>query len=786
MAYCIYAVHGGTGAGMTSKKSFKSYVKKTAQPLLDRLSPVWQTIKRDYRHWICIGITLCFVLLAVFVFPHAFPRILESCVDIGTSAKYYVSELFELNLKGEITVNSFSKMPFEMPFQLPNTWEEFQVAWGKYWELLFTQENFMAYLEKCADILFYVSKGLIIVLPVLSVIIVVAAFKKREQNNDYNKDSRFLHWWKEKAEKKVYVPVKKWICGFVEFVKENFFYIKLWAWIWAYSFNGIAIAFECLAFYLYFVTSFKMADVYIQVLKLLMDLSVCIDFIPVLGWIFLGFVLLNVIRRKIGYDRLEHMENMNRGFINARPIVTMINGTMGTGKTTMITDMALSQEIMFRDEAFQRMMNCDLKFPFFPWINLELALKKAMKNHSVYNLATCRRFVRSKKRKFQKNVCRKNIFMYDYERYGMTFDSKLFLEDIWEVIETYAQLYLIYVTQSSLIVSNYSIRSDIRLEDNGNLPLWDTELFKIDISMIEAYSKYAHILDFDMLRLGKKVVERNKKADSFEFGIIVITEIGKERGNNLENQEMKKKDDTANAKNDLFNDWLKMVRHNATVDNFPFVKVIVDEQRPESWGADARDLCEIGIIEERTSRKLAMPLFALSDLLIEWKLDKGIMPYAQHRFERGDNIAPVYFSHGLNAKLFKYHLGIYNTFGYDKLCLSVEKGTRDGKAKKHWYYLMDSKIRRKRFSTDCFSEVFEEKTLRSELGLDDLECYVTSKAKFWEMLKTNSYFFKKLADIKDGNEQEQREQVETVDSNQIEFWGVHDFDEETPKKKKSA
>ncbi len=748
MADYVYAIYGRAGAGMTSKKREKS------QSLKDKLSPVWQTIKNDYRHWICISITLFFLLLAVFVFPYAFPRIIESCIDIGTSAKYYVSELFELNLKGELTVNGFSKLPFKKPFKLPSTWEEFQIAWGKYWELLFTQENFTAYMEKCADVLFYVSKGLIILLPIISVAIALAAFKKSKPNNDYNKDSRFLHWWKEKFEKKVYVPVKKWLRGFFGFVKDNIYYVKLWAVIWAYSFNAIAIALECLAFYLYFVASFKMTDVYVQVLKLLMDLSVCIDFIPVLGWIVLGFILLNVIRRKIGYDRLLHMEYMNRGFINERPIVTMINGTMGTGKTTMITDMALSQEIMFRDEAFKRMMQADLKFPFFPWINLELSIKHAMKRHTVYNLATMRKFIRARRRYFGKHKSRRNIFDYDYERYGMEFDNKLYIENVWDVIETYAQLYLIYVTQSSLIVSNYSIRSDITLADNGNLPLWNTELFKIDSTMLEAYSKYAHILDFDMLRLGKKVVERNKKADSFEFGIIVITEIGKERGNNLENQEMKKKDETANAKNDLFNDWLKMVRHNATVDNFPFIKVLVDEQRPESWGADARDLCEIGIIEERTSRKLAMPLFALSDLLIEWKLGKGVMPYAQHRFERGDNIAPVYFSHGLNAKLFKYHLGIYNTFGYDKLKLSVERGTQDGKAKLHTYYLMDSKIKRRRFSTDCFSEVFEEKALRSELGLDDLECYITSKAKFFEMLKTNSYFFKKLANIKDGNEME--------------------------------
>lgn len=88
-----------------------------------------------------------------------------------------------------------------------------------------------------------------------------------------------------------------------------------------------------------------------------------------------------------------------------------------------------------------------------------------------------------------------------------------------------------------------------------------------------------------MLRLGKKVIANNPKAGSFEFGVVVITEVGKERKNNLELTDVKGKAKETNQKNDLFNVWLKMCRHAATVDNFPFIKVITDEQRAESWGS---------------------------------------------------------------------------------------------------------------------------------------------------------------------------------------------------------
>ncbi len=120
---------------------------------------------------------------------------------------------------------------------------------------------------------------------------------------------------------------------------------------------------------------------------------------------------------------------------------------------------------------------------------------------------------------------------------------------------------------------------------------WST-FVPLGVLAIFAGFRHAHILDFDVLRLGKKVMENNPKVGSFEFGVVAITEIGKERGNTLELKEVKRNTDDTNQKNDLFNSWLKMCRHSATVDNFPFIKVFTDEQRPESWGADARDLCD--------------------------------------------------------------------------------------------------------------------------------------------------------------------------------------------------
>lgn len=701
---------------------------------------------KDYRHYICIGITSIFLLLAIFYFKYAYLRIFESLKDLYTSFKFYLNELFDLNLQGKITINDFTKQPFKKPFNLPNTWEEFKVVWSNYWNLWITADNFKSYFNWLGNILYYLSRYIVIFMPFI-IILVMIINKQSKTNNDYNKDSKPLIRFK-KFEKKVYLPIKHWVLDFIQFIKENSFYAKLWAFIWCYNFNFIAIIIEVIAYYLYFIASFKLTTLYIQIVKLFMDLSIVIDFIPVIGWIIITLVVVNIIRRNIGYSRLEHMENKDRGFINERPIVLMLCGTMGKKKTTIITDIALSQEIMLRDKAFEKILETDLKFPCFPWINLENSLKKAIENHSVYNLATCKRFAKSKMLKFYRKPCRKNIFDYEYTRYSMTFNDKLKVIDIWEAIETYCQLYFVYIIQSSLIISNYSIRTDNILQDLGNFPLWDSDLFKRDTKTAEAYSRHAHILDFDSLRLGKKVLEENPRADSFEFGVINITEIGKERGNNLELQQVKKNDNTTNQKNDLFNSWLKMVRHSATIDNFPFVKIITDEQRPESWGADARDLCEIVHIDDCGKMNLAMPLFAIEDLIIQLLVGKFSDRYYKYRFERGDNTLFMYLYHGLISKLNNYQTRIYNTFGYYKVNVSVEKGTQDEEKKSNKYYLMSKKIYSKRFSTDCFSDFFNEKALRSKIGINDLQEFENERATFEELEKENSYFFNDLTKLK--------------------------------------
>lgn len=695
-------------------------------------------VNLNYKHYICISITLVFILISFLFFKYSYIRLYESFIDLFTSFKYYINNLFNLNWNYDITINNFSKVPFKLPLNLPSSWDKFKILCSNYFKNFFDKDNFLNYFSFLVKRLYKFSRFVLILLPFILILFIIIK-SKNNINNNYNKDSKPLVIFK-KFEDKLFIPINLWIKNFIKFLFTYSFYIKLWIFIWFINFNFITIIIEFIAYYVYFIASFNLLSIYIQVLKLLKDLSVVINFIPLFGWIIIFAICLSIIRKNIGYASLEHMECKNKGYINERPIVLFVIGTMGSKKTTLITDIALSEEVILRDKAFEKLLEIDLKFPYFPWINFENALKKAIKKHAVFNLASCKRFVRSKKINFEKQCSKKYLFYYDYKKYGTHYNDNLKIISIWDALEIYAQLYFIYVVESSLLISNYSIRTDIILNDLGNFPLWNTDFFKRDPMFMESYSRHSHILDFDTLRLGKKIVANNSKIGSFEFGVINTTEIGKERLNNLELLEIKKLDEVANQKNDLFNECLKMIRHAATVDNFSFVKFIADEQRLSSWGADGHELAEIIDIDECSDLNLCMPFFDLEYLLINRLLNKFKIKYANYRFRRGDNTLLMYLYHGLISKLYSYQIRIFNTFGYYKLTTLIDAGTLNKKQKKNYYYLMPKKIYSKRFATDAFNDIFNNSSLNSNIGLNDLEEYKTEKASFEELSKQNSYF----------------------------------------------
>ena len=707
--------------------------------------------KLNYRHVICGVITAAFLLWGVFMLRYPYFRALDGIKDLGFSIAFYF--LYFMGL-GEFVAPTVTQVPGSLeglPSLLPDTFEVFQDKFGDFGSVLISGENFSNYFSGFGSVINNICVWLMFLLPFVVLFIVLYRRALQKENNDYNVDSKQLKFVK-KAAAKVYIPAKQWFKGFIEFLKENSLWVKIWVFIALLNFNAMTIILEALAYYFYFAASFDILVLYMQAYKLVIDLWVMFAAVPVFMWVIAGYVFFLWWRSRIAYKRLYSFESRNRGFINNLPVVSMICGTMGKKKTTMLTDMALSQEVMHRDKAFEKILENDLKFPYFPWCNLENEIKRGIEFHEIYNLATCRVFIKKKRNRFDRQlaagavyaVCRKWCFDYDFMRYGMQYDNKLYVEGLFDVLEIYAQAFFIYLGHSSLLVANYSIREDNVIEDVGNFPLWNSDFFKRDSRLIGAMSRHAKILDFDMLRLGRKLVEDNYKADVFEFGVIAFTESGKERGNMLDNQGKKKNADETNQKNDLFNMWLKTARHSATVDNYPFIKVFMDEQRPESMGADVRELCDIVHIRDTSEIQLALPFFYVENLLYGFFFSWFKKMYYDYRFSRADNTLFLYAVKKIFSIIYSAYTRAYNKFGFCVLAIETERGTMDSPFVERKYYLCSKKVYAKRFVTDSYGDYFMSKALRSPIGLVDLPEYETERATFDEFKSQNSYFINEL------------------------------------------
>lgn len=696
-------------------------------------------MSRRFNIAVTVIISLAFVALGA-VFWQSYVRFGEACRDFGLSVAYYFCELIGIDYSFTPTVTEYSDV-LQWEILLPSDLEGFTASAGNFFSLLIDGENFADYWSAVGDVMLVVAKVIAILLPCVLVLWLVLWRMYRHGNTDHNRDTIPLRIFKAIASK-TYQPIKRAVLSYREYLTEHRTVWVCWIILWVFHLNAASVVMSFLAYYFYFVLSFDVGNLYVQVCKLFIDLQVIFRHFPWWSIVTVCWLLFNRWRKKIALNRLRHFEARNCGFINELPIVSMSCGSMGKKKTTLITDMVLSQEVMFRQKALSILQNNDMKFPYFPWIKFEDELRACMEHGTVYNLASVKTWVALKRSRFIRHRnADLQLYGYDYRRYGTDFDDALKVNGLFAVLETYAQAYFIYVIQSSLIVSNYSIRTDNTLLDNGNFPLWLTDFFP---KRRRECSRHAHILDFDVLRLGKKVLENNPKAGSFEFGVVAITEIGKERGNNLELKEVKKGTDEANQKNDLFNSWLKMCRHSATVDNFPFIKVFTDEQRPESWGADARDLCDVLYINSCGDIRLSLPLYTIEEMISEWVFNRFMRLYEDFRFRRGDNTLLVHILKSVTAWLWRRNLRIYNRFGYSVLKIEKERGTMDGKTENKKYYLMNAKIYAKRFSTDCFSDYFNDMAKKSKTGLMDYIEYVTEKATVDELKMQNSYFIGSL------------------------------------------
>ena len=691
--------------------------------------------KINYRWYIYAALFAASIVLAVFVYRISYVRLWEALKNTVSSLGTYSNEYFKTEFKVGPGVTEFTAVDVEK--FLPFTVEEMLAKLEALFPALFTWEYFAAYM-------LFVLEGLTLLtafLPILVLLVyllwqmMLSAYLK---NTEKQGRSKALNTYLKRVR-----PIKEKITDFFVDLIDFGVYHNLLAWlgfIWLLNLNVISIGVAFFAFYFYFVATFSAPVLLTNIVNLIADLVIMFAGLPLPLWIVIGYVILDVIRKYIAKKRLRHNEAKNKGFIKGKlSLVNLICGFMRSGKNLTETDIGLSAEMIHRDMQLEGMVDQWHKFPDFPWRNLEKNIEKELYEKRIVDLPSAREYVAEVKETFFGDMCSENLFGYEWESFGSEFDNGMYIEDIFDVIEIYAQYYSMYVVDTSLIVANYAVRSGAIKEDAGHFPTWHDDFFDAPSIRETNEGNMSHILNYDQFRLGKRVNTEND-VGIFGYGVALMSEKGKERGNALENQHYKKDDEKANPKNDYFNLFLKVIAHSATVDYKSFVLVIGDEQRPESVGADEREVSTLLHITDREQNLLAMPFFEIEELLYSF-LRKNFDPFMiEYRYNRDDGTLLTYLMHHLVHRAFGYYTRIYGKYGYDLVKLGIEKGTMDGEIEVHDYYISNHKTKAKRYPTDCYRNMLAVKSLKAHTGINDLPTYRDVRGDDDEMKQQQSFF----------------------------------------------
>ena len=696
-----------------------------------------------FRFFLGIAFLSISVILMLSRYFGSLERLWASMIDFGSAISYYFVDIFgdaddmycsiveipQIDLRKYIwfdideLINKFNQFP--------------DLILNKF---VFKEYNgflFDSFVKLCVFLL----NGLMLILvPILLKTVVL-------QKNDLDAAASSAPYrWFLKFLKNTVKPFFTWAVSCFKYIFDKKYIFYPLVIVWIININLPAIVFGAVGYYFYFLSSLDILSLFNQVVKLTIDVIIMLSGLPLFVWLIVAAIIFVLVVLFIGYNKLDHMESKNCGFLKTTSYISLIKGEPGLGKTTLATDMGLSWENIYKADSLEIMMSMDMLFPAFPFQKLRWDLNEAFENKTVFCPAASDPFL-------DKLLVEGIPYGYDTDIFPVERNIGTSCITLEKAIRIYSKAYFVYSNDNSTM-ANYPIRFDGKFDDSKHLKKWNGDFFRRHAIKDRDISRYAHILDQDVLRQGKKIDPKNKFNGTFGYGIYVNTEWGKSRGNQLTTEDVKKSDDTTNQKNDLYSYALKMCRHaNSTIYHKVFFRFIGDEQRPESLSADQRELCSIIDIADKSELKLALPFGKLLDKIYESVYDPFIDFYTDYLNARSDIMLSVWLLKFAVSAFSRFYGYLYNTFGYYELTLALEKGSnygKDGKeseVKTHIYYLMCKKIYSDRYNTDCHSAYFTKLQLEAGIGIKDYPTYNGLRMTVDEMKAQHDYFINEWLNI---------------------------------------
>lgn len=540
-----------------------------------------------------------------------------------------------------------------------------------------------------------------------------------------------------KVVEKPFCLVFKLIYNFILLFITSRYWI-LFLFVWSVNFNLGAVLVEFLSFIFGFPLSANLNGLFIYIAMFISDILIGLLSAPFFVWVIIFYVIIYKLRLARGYAVLNHLYNYDVGFLKGCAYNVLLDGPTGASKTKTVVQMALMTEDYFHSEQWNSMYKSFQRFPEFPFYHFEQDLKEKIEKGIINNMHTARNYVECLRCEVLLKPVADKLYNYTGKMY---YNDGVRFVHIWEVLENYAQLYYMYGNDTSSIIANLSIRSDLRLVP-GHFPMWDNRLLKRGPEHYIKYSKYCHIMDLDMFRYSKLVADEPPKVN-LEYGVNVFTELDKDQGNQFTNKIYDIKDDTANPLNDGYDLFLMLERHLGTVDYKCYIRNFADIQRDGTLREGVKGLYDELNISDKKEPKLALPFFF--EAFFMNKLEGWFNTFTKDIKSYGTvNTLTYYILRRILFPLFNWFDKIKQQFTFEELTFTIKSScSPEGTFKQHDFYILYCIAHSERYSTDCYAALNDEAAKYSEGGIQDIPCYEGKKPALHELPKHNSYFSNK-------------------------------------------
>lgn len=703
-----------------------------------------QFLKNNWKQLLLL-ITLI-VLFFIFCFDSHISRFWISLKSFGQSFKYYFQSIYLNEDDIRIPPTSLDNLIAENGGSILNLIPiDFDAFWKRLPVFLALMINPTFWSTWWTGVSLTLNK-LILVMNLLVVFFMIVFILKKNRKyieNDVPEVTKALKKYLTLKDK-----IRPKIC-LLKNVLNNFFkkWLKVSILVLLICYLNLPIlALDIFSNYFYFLAGFDLNIIWQSVLLIALDFLPGYFSIPLIIRLIALYLIFDFIRIRNANNRLQDILDKDISFLEETGNAVLITGASGVGKNAVATCLTLIYgDIMLPNMLLGIMQEIERKFPFANYdafaklVDDKSNSKDFRTQDDIYNYFS-RLNVTYKKTKDL------SLYFYPQNEQFENWDE-LTIEKFSQAITDWCLAYFFYRIKDPLSVSNYTIIFNSKENNDSHyFNVNKTDMLQEDIDdYLDRHNN--KIINFDYLRIGKKMDTYAANQDYIpDIGVYSITEVGKERGDTETLKNAKRDSKNVNAKNDLFNERLKIWRHASTIRFRTLFKLIMDDQQNISVNSDLRKCFENIITLDRNK-------MTVKTCLKSWWLESYVCKiilsnydkYSLHRKEiKLRQSLPNYLLKKLVNCVNTYYMRRFNHYTYTECNVYNMNGSTAGvneEVNNKTLFLINKIAYSGRYETASLKKLFLSQMRNARLSFEDLQTFEFKTPSNDEYNAMRSYFY---------------------------------------------